>query len=239
MSKALDSIATDGNVNQEQVWVIVPAYNESDQLGQTLELLCQKFPNVVVVDDGSTDSTSAVSLRFSVFLLRHSVNCGQGAALQTGIDFALQKGAEILVTFDADGQHCVEDIEPLIEPIRTLDSDIVFGSRFLGTTEGLPWTRWIILKLGVFFTGLLSGMWMTDTHNGLRAFSRHAAQKIRITISDMAHASEIIDQVRRQGLSYCEVPVTVKYNPKTIAKGQSSWNSLRIAISLVLQKFVR
>jgi glycosyltransferase involved in cell wall biosynthesis len=239
MDKAPELIDQDVKIDCQNVWVIVPAYNESTRLGKTLESLCTKYPNVIVVDDGSADSTNVVAQQFEVFLLRHMINCGQGAALQTGIEFALQRGAEILVTYDADGQHCVEDIESLLIPIRTRNIDIVFGSRFLGTAEGLPLARWIILKLGILFTGLVSRIWMTDTHNGLRAFSRHAALKIRITLPGMSHASEILDQVRRHGLNYCEVPVTVKYNQETLGKGQNSWNSICIAINLTLQKIGR
>lgn len=223
----------------DDVWVIVPAYNEIQYLGTTLESLAAAYGNVVVVDDGSTDGTPAVVRQHPVWLLRHLVNCGQGAALQTGIDFALAKGAEILVTFDADGQHRVEEIGGLLRPIQEDRVDVVLGSRFLGTAEGLPWGRWVVLKLGVLFTRFFSRIRVTDTHNGFRVFSRYAAGKIRITFRGMAHASEMLDQIRRRGLRFCEMPVTIRYNASTLDKGQSSWNSLRIVAKLVLERMVR
>ncbi len=220
-------------------WVVIAAYNESRRLGLTLAGLCPVYPQVVVVDDGSTDATGQVALEYPVWLLRHVINCGQGAALQTGIDFALARGAEVIVTFDADGQHSPEEIAQLVEPVAAGRADIALGSRFLGQTVGMPRTRWLVLKLGVLFTRVFSRIRVTDAHNGFRALSRRAAQTIRITQNRMAHASELLDQVRQRGLSYCEVPVTIRYTGETVAKGQSSWNSLRIVGQLLLGRVVR
>jgi len=221
------------------VWVLVAAYNEGQRLGDTLEALCREYDNVVIVDDGSRDNTADVAVRYPVWLLRHLVNCGQGAAIQTAIDFALRHGAEILVTFDADGQHATEDIEVLVDAVRAGRADVVLGSRFLGQAAGLPWGRWLVLRLGVLFTRIFSRIRVTDTHNGLRAMSRHAAGRIRITLDRMAHASEVLDQIRLHGLSFCEVPVTIRYSPATLAKGQSSWNAFRIVGQLVLGRMIR
>ena len=154
------------------VWVVVPAYNEGPRLAPTLRDLCAAYPNVVVVDDGSRDDTAAVALQANVWLLRHVLNRGQGAALQTGIDFALQHGAGAVVTFDADGQHDVRDIAVLLQPLRAGQADVVLGSRFLGQTVGLPLSRRLVLKLGVLFTRCVSRVRVTDAHNGLRALSR-------------------------------------------------------------------
>jgi glycosyltransferase involved in cell wall biosynthesis len=221
------------------VWVVIPAYNESARLEETLAGLCSRCDHVAVVDDGSDDETSAVALRFPVWVLRHVVNCGQGAALQTGIDFALARGARVVVTFDADGQHDAEDIARLVEPVLSGKVEVALGSRFLGQAVGMTWGRWVVLKLAVLFTRVFSRIGVTDTHNGLRAMSRLAARQIRITHNRMAHASEILDQVRQRGLSWCEVPVTVHYTPETLAKGQSSWNSLRILGQLLLGRVVQ
>ena len=221
------------------VWVVVAAYNEAPRLGDTLDGLCRGNANVVVVDDGSSDGTSAVALRHPVWLLRHLVNCGQGAALQTGIDFALQRGAEIVVTFDADGQHDAAEIPELVRPLQSGEADVALGSRFLGRSEGMPRFRRLVLKLGVLFTRIFSRVRVTDTHNGFRALSRRAAGTVRITHDRMAHASEILEQVRRHGLRYREVPVTVRYTGATLAKGQNSWNALRIVGELVLRRVVQ
>jgi glycosyltransferase involved in cell wall biosynthesis len=221
------------------VWVVVAAFNESARLPQTLENLSVCRFNVVVVDDGSSDNTGELALRYPVWVLRHVINCGQGAALQSGIDFALRQGAEVIVSFDADGQHAAEEIHDLIEPVRSGKVEVALGSRFLGRSHGMPWTRWLVLKLGVLFTRVFSRLAVTDTHNGLRAFSRQAARQIRITHNRMAHASEILHQIQERGLRYCEVPVTVHYTEATMGKGQSSWNSLRIVAQLLLGRVVR
>jgi glycosyltransferase involved in cell wall biosynthesis len=230
----------ENRTDDDGIWVIVPAYNEGQRLAVTLETLCQRYQNVVVVDDGSTDDTANVAQeQGGAWVVRHLINCGQGAALQTGIDFALQRDAKILVTFDGDGQHSVEDVQLLVEPIRAGEVEVVLGSRFLGSTVGMPRTRWLTLKAAVVFTWLFSRIRVTDAHNGLRAFSRHAAQQIRIKQNRMAHASEILDHVRRLNLPYCERPVTIRYTQGTLEKGQSGWNSLRIVGQLLLGRFVR
>jgi polyprenyl-phospho-N-acetylgalactosaminyl synthase len=221
-----------------QVWIVVPAYNEARRVAQTLRALARHYPNIVVVDDGSRDGTSEAAFAEGCWVVRHPINCGQGAALQTGIDFALAQGAEGIVTFDADGQHRVEDIAVLLEPIRSGAADVALASRFLGRTEGLPWTRRLVLQAGVAFTRLFSRIRVTDTHNGLRVFSRKAAEQIRIHENRMAHASEILHQIRLLGLRYCERPATVRYTPETLAKGQSSWNAVAIVSQFIAGRFV-
>jgi len=223
----------------DDVWVVVAAYNEGARLGRTLESLCRRYANVVVVDDGSQDDTGAVAARHPVWVLRHLVNLGQGAALQTGLAFALQRGASYLVTFDADGQHDPDEIPALAAPVLAGAADVALGSRFLGRAENITLTRKLVLKGGVIFTRLFSGIKVTDTHNGFRAFSREAALKLRITQNRMAHASEILDQIQTQGLRFVEVPVTIRYSAETMAKGQSSWNAVKIVAQLVLGRFVR
>jgi glycosyltransferase involved in cell wall biosynthesis len=222
------------------IWVVIPAYNEAGRIDAVLEKLAMRRVSVVVVDDGSRDNTAAVALAHrGVWVLRHIVNLGQGAALQTGIDFALQNGAEIVVTFDADGQHDAADLDRLIEPILTGKADVALGSRFLGKAEGIPWSRRLLLRAAVWFTRWHSGLRVSDTHNGLRALSRHAASRIRITQNRMAHASEILDQIRSHHLRFVEVPVTIRYTAATLAKGQSSWNALRIVGQLLMGKMIR
>jgi glycosyltransferase involved in cell wall biosynthesis len=221
------------------VWIVVPAYNEGPRLGTTLAGLCAHWPNVVVVDDGSKDDTAAVAARYGVWLLRHVVNRGQGAALQTGVDFALARGAKVLVTIDSDGQHDPAEIGRLVEPVVAGRADVALGSRFLGGAVAIPQGRRIILRLGVLFTRVFSGIRVSDTHNGLRAFSRRAADCLQITHDRMAHASEILDRIQLHRLRFVEVPVTIRYSRETLVKGQSSWNALRIAGELLLGRFVR
>jgi glycosyltransferase involved in cell wall biosynthesis len=223
----------------DDVWIVVTAFNEGRRLEPTLRQLCHEYPNIVVVDDGSSDETREIAMRFPIWVLEHSINCGQGAALRTGIDFALQQGAAIIVNFDGDGQHCVDEIGRLVAPIRAGQVEVALGSRFLGQTEDMPRHRWVILKLGVVFTRLFSWIDVTDTHNGFRAFARHAAQTVRITQNRMAHSSEILDEIARHGLTYCEVPVTIRYTEDTLTKGQSSWNGLRIVAQMILGRLIK
>lgn len=223
------------------LWAVVPAYNEGARLGATLRELLTAVANVVVVDDGSADDTATIAEQYPVWVLRHVVNRGQGAALKTGIDFALHKGADLIVTFDSDGQHDPNDLAAIIAPVDRGDADIALGSRFLIGAQaiGIPLTRWVILKLGILFTRIVSRVAVTDTHNGFRCLSRRAAETIRITQDRMAHASEILDEIHRHGLRYQEVPVTIRYSAATLEKGQSSMNAVRIAWQFLVGRELR
>lgn len=221
------------------VWIVVPAYNESGRVERTLRELTDRGANVVVVDDGSRDATAESAGRTGVWVLRHPINRGQGAALQTGIDFAVLRGARLVVTFDADGQHDPDDISAVVAPVAAGTADVALGSRFLGRTVGMPITRRITLKLAVLFTRVVSQIRVTDTHNGFRALSREAAQKLRIHQDRMAHASEILDEIRRLGLRFTEVPVTIRYTSASLAKGQSSLNAFRVAWQFLIGKVLK
>jgi glycosyltransferase involved in cell wall biosynthesis len=220
------------------VWLVVPAYNEAARLGVTLADIYPRFPNVVVVDDGSKDDTFAVARRAGVWALRHVLNRGQGAALQTGIAFALLKGARAVVTFDADGQHDPDDVPRVAAPVLAGEADVVLGSRFLGRAVDIPPARRLLLRAAVLFTRVVSRVAVTDTHNGFRAFSRAAAEKLRITQDRMSHASEILDEVHRHRLRYVEVPVTVRYTAATLAKGQSSWDAAKVAWNFLVGRVI-
>jgi len=220
-------------------WIIVPAYNEAARVALTLQTLLPLYPNVVVIDDGSRDATSHAAHEAGAWVLRHEVNSGQGAALQTGIDFALLQGAEYIVTFDADGQHDPEDIAKLLTPLIEGRADAALGSRFLGQTVDMPTTRKLILKAGVLFTRIVSNIKVTDAHNGLRAFTRDAASKLQLVQDRMAHASEILDQIRQLQLRFVEVPVTIRYTADTLAKGQTSMQAVKIAGELLLGRMIK
>jgi glycosyltransferase involved in cell wall biosynthesis len=174
-----------------------------------------------------------------VWTVRHPINCGAGAALRTGITFTLARGADIIVAFDADGQHDPADLAAMIAPIADGRADVVIGSRFLGRTIDMPWSRRAVLAGARWFTQAFSGIGVGDPHNGLRAFSRSAALRIRITQDRMAHASEIIEQLRTLQLRWQEVPVTVRYTDATLAKGQSSWNAFRIVGHLLAGRVIK
>lgn len=220
-------------------WVIVPAYNESAVLGGVVLGLVERGHRVVVVDDGSTDTSAAAARTAGAHVLRHALNRGQGAALQTGIAYALARGAEQVVTFDSDGQHAADDVEALLAPLLAGRADVVLGSRFMGEGEAIPPIRRAVLAAAVVFTRIASGARVTDTHNGLRAFSRAAAAKLDIRLDRMAHASEILDQIVRHGLRFEEVPVHVRYTDYSRRKGQSSLAALRILADYVVGRWMR
>lgn len=224
---------------KDATFIIIPGYNEESVIGAVIFELVSSWPNVIVVDDGSRDATGAVAREAGATVLTHILNRGQGAALQTGIAYALRCNAQIVVTFDSDGQHRPEDVDRLVEPIIAGRAEVVLGSRFLGTTENMSWRRRMLLRAAIVFTRLSSGARVTDTHNGLRAFSRDAASRIRIELDRMAHASEIIDQIAARGLRFVEVPVHVRYSEYSRRKGQSGLGAFRVLFDYILGRWLR
>jgi glycosyltransferase involved in cell wall biosynthesis len=219
-------------------FIVVAAYNEAAVISEVVGELLAAYRYVVVVDDGSVDETGATARNAGAIVLHHSLNRGQGAALQTGFEYSLQHGAKYVVTFDADGQHRVEEIALLLEPIRSGRADVVLGSRFTGKAPDMPPSRRLALRLAVLFTRVVSGARLSDTHNGLRAFSRRALTCVQITHDRMAHASELIDQIVRSHLPYLEVPVTIRYTPYSRAKGQRLSGSLRIVADYLSRRIL-
>lgn len=239
MIPACPRTAHTGERGCNRLVVVVPAYNEERTIGGVVKCLLARAAHVVVVDDGSTDATARRAEESGALVLRHIINRGQGAALQTGIRFGLLLGADIIVTFDADGQHDEADLAALIEPILQGECEATLGSRFLGRAENIPRLRLVLLKLGVWFARLVSRMKVTDVHNGLRAFSARAARSLNITMDGMAHASEVLEQVKASGLPYREVPVNIRYTRYSLDKGQANWNAVKIASQLLLRKISR
>ena len=143
------------------------------------------------------------------------------------------------MTFDADGQHNPDDLNKLLEPIYSGEYEVALGSRFLGSAPGIPFTRALLLRLAVIWTRVWTGLQVTDTHNGLRAFSRQAARQLHIRENRMAHASEILDQVSRLKLKWIEIPTSVTYTKETLRKGQTTANALRILAQSMLHRFLR
>jgi len=225
--------------SREGVYIVVPAYNEASAVHDVVSDLRSEFSNVVVVDDGSDDATAAEARRAGAIVIQHIVNRGQGAALQTGIDYSVQRGAEIVVTFDADGQHRVEDVDRLIDALRDRDADIAIGSRFLDLRSNVPALRRLMLRIAARFMLIATGVALTDAHNGLRALRRQAAEQIHLTIDGMAHASEIVDQIRRLRLRVAEVPVVIHYSEYSLRKGQSNLAAIRIAFDYLMKRIFR
>jgi glycosyltransferase involved in cell wall biosynthesis len=228
-----------GSVDPKSILVVVAAFNEAGVIDRVIADLRETYPNVVVVDDGSSDATAACAVAAGAVVLRHPVNLGQGAALQTGITYALAQGGAFVVTFDADGQHSSVDIARMVRALTEHKAEVALGSRFLGKTVGMSLSRRITLRLAVYFTRLSTGLRVTDAHNGLRLFTRAAARKIRITQNRMAHASELLDEIARHKLKYVEVPVTITYTDHSRAKGQTLLGGADILGELVLGKLAR
>jgi len=218
------------------VWVIVAAYNEARVIAGVISDLKREGCQVVVVDDGSSDSTGEVAAESGAIVLSHPINLGQGAALQTGIEFALSRGAELLVTFDADGQHRAADIAVLIDALEARRADFALGSRFLGGVVNMPAARRLLLRAATLFMRLTTGLALTDAHNGLRAMTRRGAQHIRLRQNRMAHASEIVAQIAASGLALVEVPVTIEYSRYSLAKGQRSGDLIVILLDLFARR---
>lgn len=222
------------------VFVVVPAFNEGAVLRNSVQQLLTAGYRVVVVDDGSAINQQLFLDQLPVYFLRHNINLGQGAALETGTQFSLQKGADYIIHFDADGQHRVADLPALLSPLLTHEYAVVFGSRFLTKQSGnIPLLKrlliWAARYVNYFFTGLL----LSDAHNGMRAMSRDAAKLIRLKENRMSHASEILFLVKKHRLRFKEVPVTILYTDYSKQKGQSVWNSIRIVFDLLLHKLFK
>lgn len=224
----------------EDVAFVVPVYNEGQVIGGVIKEVREHCPHVVCVNDGSTDNSAAEIVAAGAFLVDHPINMGQGAALQTGIEFArLIPGVRRYVTFDADGQHRTEDAMRMLEILALGEADIVLGSRFLGRAEGVSPVKKAILKLAVRFTNATSGIKLTDAHNGLRVFNQHVAETLDITAPDMTHASEIVELISRNRYRYLEVPVTIHYTEYSVSKGQPVLNAVNIAVDTLLRKVSR
>jgi len=221
------------------VWVIVAAYREAKVIANVVADVKRTGHHVVVVDDGSPDQTAERAAQAGAVVIRHPINLGQGAALQTGLDYALAQGANVLVTFDADGQHRAADIAGLIDALVRDGADFALGSRFLGSAVNLPAQRRLLLKAAVWFTRLTTGLSITDSHNGLRAMTRHGASHIHLRQNRMAHASEILHQIAVSGLKYVETPVTIHYSAYSLAKGQTLFDALLIILDLFARRLHR
>jgi glycosyltransferase involved in cell wall biosynthesis len=228
-------------IKNSEIFIVMPAYNEGRVVRNTLRPLVDAGFSVVVVDDGSKDNTWRQLAGLGVQRLRHPFNLGQGAALQTGVSYALQQGAQYIIHFDADGQHNPEDIRGLLEPVMQGKADVTLGSRFLRREDwqAVPPARRLLLKGAIVVNWLLAGVWLSDAHNGARAFSRRAAQKVVLRENGFAHATEILQQIHSHDLRYIERPTRIRYTEYSQLKGQRAWHALDIVVDLVIRRILR
>ena len=221
----------------EDVAVVVPALNEQRVVGGVVAGLRRRFSRVICVDDGSTDATGREAHVAGATVLRHPVNLGQGAAIQTGFAFALTDASvRWVITFDSDGQHRVADAVSLLRLAQDRQVDVVLGSRFLEGNPGIPFMRRQVLRAGIRFTRVTTGLPLTDSHNGLRVLNRRAVEAMDLTLTDMAHASQLLGLIARHELSYLEAPVTIDYTEYSRSRGQSNLNALNIAFDLAIER---
>lgn len=224
----------------KKIFIVIAAYNESKKIQKViLDLKKQGYKNIILVDDGSSDNTYDIAKKNKIFVLKHVINRGQGAALKTGIDFAIQKKADILITYDADGQFLASDIKNIIKPILNNEADIVLGSRFLGKAINIPFLKKITLKLGVIVVFLLYGIKVTDSQCGFRALTYESSKKIDITSDRMEHAGEFFSEIVSKKLRYKEIPITVIYNKYSLIKGQSWDRSITLGLKMLFKRLLK
>ncbi len=228
------------------VFIIVPAYNEEKNIGRVVRGLFEQEPRLkqivgggvklIVVDDGSTDNTARAARECGALVLRHALNRGQGAALETGDSYARAHGAGYAVHFDGDGQFNPSDIAPALELMRRENFEVILGSRFLDKRSRVPWLkRFVILPVSRWINYVFIGLKLTDAHNGFRIFSRSALNRIIITQDRMAHNTEITAAIRKYNLRFKEYPVEVAY----WEMGQGVGGGLKIVADLMINKLTR
>lgn len=219
---------------RDKIYIIIPAYNEARTICKVVNDVEKYVDKIIVVDDGSNDGTAEPVKSKKAIVLKHLVNLGQGAAQETGFEYARMNSPDIVITYDADDQFVASEIPSMTKPILENKADVVLGSRFLGKTINMPLSRRLVLKLGIIFTYFFSGMKLTDTHLGFRALNKKALSLIRLTQNGTAHASEFIDEIRKHKLRFVEVPITVKYSKYSLKKGQKNSNVFKILFDLII-----
>jgi polyprenyl-phospho-N-acetylgalactosaminyl synthase len=220
------------------VWIVVPAFNEASVIGDVIADVRSVFSHVVCVDDGSRDHTAQVALRAGAHVVRHPVNLGQGAAIQTGVEYVRrQPGARVFATFDADGQHRVKDVVRMVDRLTTEDVDIVIGTRFAqpGVVSQTPFIKRIVLRTAAVVSRRSRKLGLTDSHNGLRVFNKTVADELNITMNGMSHASEFIALIIENHWRVTEEPVEILYTDYSKSKGQPLLNGVNIVFDGLLR----
>jgi glycosyltransferase involved in cell wall biosynthesis len=222
-------------ISEKKIHIVIPTFNEKTVIANVIdEINSAGYENIIVVDDGSSDSTFQKAKEKGVTVLHHKVNRGKGAATKTGIEAAKILEADIIVTMDGDGQHDPEDIHVLIEPILSGDCDVVLGTR-LADPKGMPRHKIVANKLGNFFTWYIYGLWVTDSQSGFRAYSRKAVHEINTRTDHYEYDSEVIYEIKKNKLKYTEVPIKVRYTDYSKGKPQKQGfiNGLKTVYKMV------
>ena len=218
-------------------WLVIPLYNEATVVREVISQARETFPYIVVVDDGSKDDSARQAAAAGAIVVRHPVNLGQGAALQTGFSYILEKtNANYVVTFDADGQHSTTDAAAMVAAAREEELAVILGSRFLQGPSPVGRLKRLVLRTAAAVSSRTSGMHLTDAHNGLRVIRRDVLAQLDLRQNRMAHASEIIRKIGATGLPWREFPVHIVYTDYSRSKGQSLWNSVNILVDLLFSE---
>ncbi|MCT1563321.1 glycosyltransferase family 2 protein [Corynebacterium glucuronolyticum] len=219
-------------MQNQDTWLIIPCFNEGTVIGDVIRHARETFPNIVAVNDGSSDNSAEEIHKAGAHLVNHPVNLGQGAAIQTGVEYARsQPGAQYFVTFDADGQHQVKDVVSMLDRLRNEDVDIIVGTRFgrpRKEDDQVPWIKRLVLKTVVLLSPRTRKLRLTDAHNGLRVFNKKVADELNIRMNGMSHASEFVAQMDERGWRVSEQPVDILYTEYSMSKGQSLINGVNI-----------
>lgn len=219
-----------------KIFVVVPAYNEEKTIAKVIEDLMKMGLEIVVVDDGSNDDTyniveSIIKEKKHGLLCRHLLNRGLGAALRTGIEAALMEDPDVIVTFDADGQHDPQDILNVSRPIVNGEADVVIGER---NFKEMPSSKKFGNEVMNIITMIFYGIKVKDSQSGLRAFNKKAAETIIINARDYGVSSEIIGEVKRHDLKLKEVPIKTIYTDYSMTKGTNTSEGLKILARLIM-----
>ena len=220
--------------SNSRIWIVIPTYNEEKIIQSVIkEIKKTGYSNIIVVDDGSSDNTRNAAQKNGVVVLRHRINRGKGAATKTAIEAVKLLGADIIVTMDGDGQHDPKDITRLISPLYK-GYDIVLGTR-LKNTLGMPWHKIMANKIGNLFTWYFYGLWVTDSQSGFRAYSKNAVEKINTYADRYEYDSEVIREIHKYKLKFCEVPIKVRYTEYSMNKAQKQnfWNGIKTLYKMV------
>ncbi len=221
-------------MNTNDVYIIIPAKDEGTRIGKVIsKVKAEGFHNIVVVNDGSTDNTKEVAASLGATVLTHYVCLGAGAATQTGMDYAVKQNAGIVVTIDGDNQHCPTDIKALVEKMRSGKLDVVIGSRFLNKDNEVPFIRIMFNKVGNIFTGLLTGLFVTDSQSGFKAMHTRFVERTKINLNGYEFCTEIINLIKLNKASFAEVPIKVTYTEESRAKGQNFFNGVKMVGTLI------
>ncbi|MBI5135367.1 glycosyltransferase family 2 protein [Candidatus Uhrbacteria bacterium] len=219
-----------------KVVAVIPAFNEQATIQEVIRSVRPMVQEIIVINDGSLDATSAIARAEGVVVIDHRLNCGLGAALSTGLHVARRRGADFVVTLDADGQMFAEDIARICAPLEEGRCDLVIGSRFLEGGNAIPKRRRLYNRIGNILTWALFGIQTSDSQSGIRGFNAHAMDSIGLRCSRMEVSSEFFLEIQRRNIRWQEVPVRIQYTAYSLSKGQNFFHGVRTLARLAMRR---